>query len=68
MPPEAQFVTCTHCHTSLAVRRSDSVTYTEKIAQIDQRTQEMEGELAQLRYDSEFAHSTGNGSKNAKPI
>ncbi|HEX3997561.1 MAG TPA: hypothetical protein VHX65_03315 [Pirellulales bacterium] len=55
VPRDARFVTCTHCHTSLAVRRNDSATYTEKLAQIDERTGVMESELAQLHNEAELA-------------
>jgi LSD1 subclass zinc finger protein len=53
--PGVRFITCNQCHTSLAVHRGESATYTEKIDQIDARTREMAGELAQLRYESELA-------------
>ena len=52
VPPGVRFITCNHCHTSLAVHRSETATYTEKLDEIDARTQEMAGELAQLRNES----------------
>ncbi len=55
VPPGVRFITCNHCHTSLAVHRSETATYTEKLDEIDARTQEMAGELAQLRNDAELA-------------
>ncbi len=55
VPPSANFITCNHCQTSLAVHRNDSVSYTEKIARIDKRSQQMAGELAHLRYNDELA-------------
>ncbi len=48
VPAGANYITCTHCGTHLAVRRSESVLYTEKIDQIDQRTQEIAEQVSRL--------------------
>jgi hypothetical protein len=55
VPPSAEYVTCNHCHSQLVVRRTQSVSFTEKIDQIDRRTEAMADELAQLRFRSELA-------------
>lgn len=55
VPAGAKFITCNHCQSNLAIHRNDSATYTEKIAQIEEHTQEMASDLAQLRYESELA-------------
>ena len=54
IPAGANFITCNFCHTSLAVHRGDSTSYTEIIAKVDDRTRKMAGELAQLRYNQEL--------------
>lgn len=54
VPPGANFVSCNHCGSNLAVRRSTSVSYTENVDQIDQRTESMARQLAELRYHQEL--------------
>ena len=55
VPASANYVTCNHCGSQLAVKRDVNVTYTEKIREIDQRTEAMQVELDQLRADSDLA-------------
>jgi hypothetical protein len=50
VPPIANFATCNHCGAQLAIHRESSVSYTEKIGQIDERTERMAKQLAELRY------------------
>ncbi len=50
VPTTANYVTCNHCSTQLAVRRETSISYTEKIDQIGERTNHLVQELAQVRY------------------
>lgn len=54
-PAGVNFFTCNHCHSSLAVRRGESISYTEKIDEINARTQDIASELAKLRYESKLA-------------
>jgi hypothetical protein len=54
VPADARFVTCNHCRSQLAVKHTDSVTYTEILEELDERTERMEEELAQLRYQSDL--------------
>lgn len=55
MPAGVKFVTCNYCHSSLAVHRGESASYTEKIAELDARTETMAEDVARLRYESELA-------------
>lgn len=55
VPESAQFVTCNHCRASLVVRRMESVTLTESVANLDARLQKTEAELAQLVYQNRLA-------------
>lgn len=48
VPSGAKFVTCTHCGVQLAVRRTDSVAYTETLEAIDARTERMAEQLDEL--------------------
>jgi len=48
VPAGAKFVTCTHCGAQLAVRRTDSVAYTETLEAIDARTERMAEQLDDL--------------------
>jgi hypothetical protein len=50
VPTSANYVTCNHCATQLAVRREASISYTEKIDQIGERTDHLVQELAQVRF------------------
>lgn len=52
VPDAAQFVTCNHCGASLAVRREESVTYTEVLSQLSQQTANLAEQVAQLRYQN----------------
>ena len=55
VPVDAQFVTCRHCGTQLAVRRTASAAYTETLGQIDARTQRMEDQLDDLSRQNALA-------------
>lgn len=55
IPETAQFVTCNHCQTSLAVKRMDSITLTEKMEQTHERLAETERRLAELVHKNELA-------------
>lgn len=54
VPVGANYVTCTHCNSQLAVRRDPTVTYTQKLDEIDRRTEQMAEDLAHLRRESEL--------------
>ena len=41
VPPGANFVTCAHCGSRLAIKRTDNASYTEVLDQIGQRTERM---------------------------
>jgi LSD1 subclass zinc finger protein len=56
IPPSARFITCNQCQSQLAVKHSESVTWTEKLEQLDARTERIEEELSHLRYQNELAN------------
>jgi hypothetical protein len=56
VPKSANFVCCNHCGTNLVVRRDSSVSYTEKVDEIHERTGSMVQQLADVRYQQELAN------------
>jgi hypothetical protein len=48
VPESANFVTCNHCHSQLAIRRTDSTTFTEELGEIKSNQKQMMDQLAQL--------------------
>lgn len=50
VPLAVNFVTCNHCGVQLVVRREESASYTEKLADIDRRTEQLAEQVAQLAY------------------
>lgn len=54
VPSAAKYVTCTHCGTQLAIRRTESVAYTEKLDVIAERTEQIAEQVARLAEDSEL--------------
>jgi|GEM_PF-5347765 len=61
VPAGANYVTCTHCNSQLVVRRDPTVTYTQKLDEIDKRTEQMAEDLAHLRRESELDKSRKSG-------
>jgi ribosomal protein S27E len=49
VPGEARFVTCTYCGASLQVLRSGGAAYTQVLNNIDERTQRIEQDVAELK-------------------
>lgn len=54
VPPQADLVTCQHCRTQLAVCRNESVAWTERIDEIDERTEELAGNVAWLYFQRDL--------------
>ncbi len=54
VPDAVRFLSCNHCGSSLEIKHTDSVTYSEKIAQIDERTERIEQKLEVLELESEL--------------
>jgi LSD1 subclass zinc finger protein len=54
VPEAAQFVRCNHCAASLAVRRNESVTYTEVVEKLVAHTSKLAGQIAHLRFQNEL--------------
>lgn len=52
IPETVDFVTCNHCKSSLAVKRMETVTLTEKLEQTEERLDRAEAHLAQLVYQN----------------
>jgi len=55
VPIDARFVTCSHCGTQLAVRKTGSVAYTETLEAIDARTERMAEQIDDLQRRSQVA-------------
>jgi len=49
IPGEVRFVTCTHCRSTLVVQWSEGAAHTKVLDAIDQRTERIEREVAELR-------------------
>ena len=54
IPADARFVTCNHCSTQLAVKRNESVTFTEQLGEISERTERIAEDVAELKYRQEL--------------
>ena len=54
IPPQTDLVTCQHCLTQLAVRRNESVAWTEKLDEIDERTDQLRDSVAWLYFQREL--------------
>jgi DNA-directed RNA polymerase subunit RPC12/RpoP len=48
------YVTCGHCGSRLAIKRTASAVYTELLEKLDQKTDVMARQLAELRYHAEL--------------
>lgn len=55
VPESAQFVTCNHCRSSLAIRRMDSVTLTERVTVTEDKLEKVESELAGLVHQNRIS-------------
>lgn len=51
----ARYLTCTHCGTQLAVQRTESSIFTEKLDAITEKTEEIAGNLGVIRIQNEIA-------------
>jgi hypothetical protein len=54
IPDGVNFVTCNHCGSQLAVKRNESVVYTERLEKLEGRTNSMVDEIRQLRIQQEL--------------
>jgi LSD1 subclass zinc finger protein len=54
VPPGANFVTCNHCQTQLAVRRTSTVSYTEALQQVAQKTDQLTEQVRYLAWQNEL--------------
>lgn len=50
IPVDARFVTCNHCSCQLEVKHNESVTFTKHLGEINERTERIEEDLAELTY------------------
>jgi LSD1 subclass zinc finger protein len=55
VPRSANFVTCNHCRTQLAVRRETTASYTEALAQVSQQTEALTEQVKFLTYQNELS-------------
>ena len=54
VPKSANYITCNHCSTQLAIRRSQSTTFTEQLDQLTEQTQELNSRLDALSNQNEL--------------
>jgi len=54
VPPGANFVICNHCQTQLAVRRTPTVSYTEALQQVAQKTDQLTEQVRYLAWQNEL--------------
>ncbi|REJ71211.1 MAG: hypothetical protein DWQ34_13575 [Planctomycetota bacterium] len=55
VPASANFVTCNHCRTQLVIRRSAEVSYTEELAEMSRKTDELTQQVRHLTWQNELA-------------
>jgi DNA-directed RNA polymerase subunit RPC12/RpoP len=68
IPETAQFVTCNHCKSSLAVKRMDSITLTERMEQTHERLEETERKLAELVYKNEISEENRRWEREEREL
>ncbi len=54
IPADARFVTCNHCSAQLAVKQNESVAFTEQLGEINERTEQIAEDVAELKYRQEI--------------
>lgn len=54
VPPGTRFLTCTYCGTRLEVHRSGGAAFTEILQSIDQRTEQIAGDVEQIRRQNDL--------------
>ncbi len=59
-PETANFVTCSHCSSRLAIRRHESVVFTEKLEEIGDRQEEMLERLDRIEIQNRIAQIDRN--------
>lgn len=55
VPQSANFVTCHHCQTQLAIRRTPSASYTEQLEGLSRKTDELSAQIRHLAWQNELA-------------
>ncbi|MEQ9408708.1 MAG: hypothetical protein RIK87_13310 [Fuerstiella sp.] len=55
VPETANFVTCNHCSTQLAVRRTNDVTFTEQLDRLAEKTEQLSERIDDLSSHTEVA-------------
>src|SRR2546423_1344686 len=54
VPTGARYVTCAHCGSRLAIKRTESAAYTEALEDIDRHAQHMSSDLEAIRLQNEL--------------
>jgi hypothetical protein len=54
IPDGVNFVTCNHCGSQLAVKRNDTIVYTERLEKLEGRTDSMADEIRRLKMQQEL--------------
>ena len=55
VPESANFVTCNHCSSRLAIRRTESSTFTEQLEQLVETTDRLSNQIGELNAHNELA-------------
>ncbi len=55
VPSTVNFVTCSHCRTQLAVKRTPTAAYTEKLAEMARQTEQLNEQVRHLAWQNELA-------------
>jgi hypothetical protein len=55
VPKSANFITCNHCHTQLAVRREATASYTEALEHVSRQTEALTEQVKYLTYQNEVS-------------
>jgi len=55
VPESANFVTCNHCSTQLAIRRSETATFTEQLDRLAEQTEHLSAKVDRLTVQNELA-------------
>ena len=54
VPANANYATCAHCGSRLAIKRTETAAYTEVLSRIDERTGQMSEDLAVIKAQNEL--------------
>ena len=68
VPSSANYVTCNHCHTQLAVHRESGVSFTEAIDKLNQTTENLSEQVSRLAAQQELADLDRNWDRRRQDL